>query len=224
MAIDNDVLQRMKAKDPSLVELDLTRVDIRAINNSERETLLEFLASPHNLEKLILDYSPLDKEAKQVLTTIAQHPGLSLRMLSLENCLLGPADADVIKEILDKHRLDNLNLIFNNFGDGGVRKIVAPLYDDDSLQILNLGSNEMTGVGIEYVAQMIENNNTLKEVYLLGNDINEKSVQRMLGALKINNTLTHCEFVSPKVGLNWRDLKTQAEAYLVKSSNSHEMK
>lgn len=149
------------------------------------------LANPHKilfLQLLRLHQSHIeDKKCCTLVKYLFDHP--SLRELDFSHNLIGDKGARAIGKLLNRSKLETLNMCDNNIRGPGAKAIAHALSKNSTLFSLNLRLNRLRDEGGEAIGKALLNNNILRHLHLGGNEVTGPTAIALSKVLVQNNTL-----------------------------------
>ncbi|KAM4600977.1 LOW QUALITY PROTEIN: dynein regulatory complex subunit 5 [Polymixia lowei] len=163
------------------------------------ESLAKALKSCKTLKVLRLHQSKVeDEKCRLLMSYLLDHP--SLRELDLSHNLIGDRGARAIGKLLNRSKLETLNVYANNIRGPGAQAIGHALSKNSTLLSLNLRLNRLGDEGGKAIGQALLKNCTLAHLHLGGNEMSEPTAAIMSQALVQNNTLKSINLSCNRLG------------------------
>ena len=145
----------------------------------------QVLSSSKTLNVLHIQY--LSDSCSCVIKCLAISKNNFLHDLKMGGCGLNPTAIDTIGEMLsDNKSIRSLDLSYNCIMDGGVKKLVHHLMNNNTLHHINLSSNNITEVGANHLRRLItRDHSSLASIELSKNPLKDEGVDLLLQSLPI---------------------------------------
>uniref|UniRef100_A0A8C3A7E6 T-complex-associated-testis-expressed 1 n=1 Tax=Cyclopterus lumpus TaxID=8103 RepID=A0A8C3A7E6_CYCLU len=150
------------------------------------ESLAKALMSCKTL-KVNIDCSSQDKKCRLLVKHLLDHP--SLRELDFSHNLIGDKGARAIGKLLNRSKLETLNMCDNDIRGPGAKAIAHALSMNSTLLSLNLRLNCLRDEGGQAIGKALLKNNTLLHLHLGGNQVTGPTAIALYEVLIQNNTL-----------------------------------
>ncbi|NXU50960.1 DRC5 protein, partial [Turnix velox] len=155
----------------------------------------------HNLRVLKLTRSKVDDEKTRLLAhNLLDHP--SLVELNLSHNLIGDKGARAIGKLINRSKLETLDLCNNKIHHSGAQALAHALAENSTLTSLNLRLNDVEDQGGEVIGHALLTNTTLKSIHLGSNNLSEQTATIFSQVLAQNTTLTSINFSCNHLGLD----------------------
>ncbi|KAL7888582.1 hypothetical protein AOLI_G00035560 [Acnodon oligacanthus] len=165
------------------------------------EFLAKALKSCKSLKVLRINRSKVDDEkCRMLLRYLLDHP--SLLELDLSHNLIGDRGARAIGKLLNRSRLERLDIYDNQIRGSGAQALAHALSKNTSLLFLNLRLNRLGDEGGQAVAQALQKNGTLQNLNLGANELTEPTATAMSHALVQNSTLRSLNLSCNRLGVD----------------------
>lgn len=192
MPIDAALLERIKANDPTLLELKLgSRL---RLTNADIQLLAEALTNNTTITSLDLrnNYIIGDMGASAIAQALQHNTALTSLDLGF-NKIKATGAKDIALMLQHNTSLTTLYLNSNEIPDRRAQDIALALKHNTTLTTLNIGDNKLQDKSAEKFALMLQHNTTLTTLDLYGNRIGEIGASAIKQALQHNTTLTSLE-------------------------------
>ncbi|TKS76246.1 T-complex-associated testis-expressed protein 1 [Collichthys lucidus] len=152
------------------------------------ESLAKALKSCETLKVLRIRESHLeDDKCRLLVKYLLDHP--SLRELDFSHNLIGDRGARAVGKLLNRSKLEILNMCDNNIRGPGAKAIAHALCKNSTLMSLNLRLNRLRDEGGEALCKALLDNNTLLHLHLGANEVTGPTAIALSKVLFQNNTL-----------------------------------
>ncbi|XP_029903617.1 dynein regulatory complex subunit 5 [Myripristis murdjan] len=163
------------------------------------ECLAKALKACKTLKLLRLHQSKVeDEKCRLLVKSLLDHP--SLRELDLSYNIIGDRGARAIGKLLNRSKLETLNVCNNNIRGPGGQALAHALSKNSTLLSLNLRLNCLGDEGGQAIGQALLNNSTLLHLHLGGNEMSEPSANALSKVLAHNNTLKSINLSCNRLG------------------------
>lgn len=139
-----------------------------------------------------------DEKCRLLVKSLLDHP--SLRELDLSYNIIGDRGARAIGKLLNRSKLETLNICNNNIRGPGSKALAHALSKNSTLLSLNLRLNRLGDEGGQAIGQALLNNSTLLHLDLGGNEMSEPSANALSKVLAHNNTLRSINLSCNRLG------------------------
>ncbi|NXL93679.1 DRC5 protein, partial [Alectura lathami] len=147
----------------------------------------------HNLKVFKLTHSNVDDDKTRLLVhNLLDHP--SLLELNLSHNLIGDKGAQNVGKLINRSKLEILDLCNNQICHGGAQALAQALAKNCTLTSLNLRLNCVGDEGGEAMGRALLTNTTLKSIHLGSNKLAELTAVIFSQVLAENSTLTCINF------------------------------
>ncbi|NXG67575.1 DRC5 protein, partial [Hemiprocne comata] len=154
----------------------------------------------HNLKVFKLTRSNVDDDKTRLLVrNLLDHP--SLVELNLSHSLIRDEGAQAIGKLINRSRLEILDLCNNQIGHLGAQALAQALAKNSTLISLNLRLNRVEDKGGEAIGHALLTNTTLKSIHLGSNNLSEQTAILFSQVLAQNATLMSINFSCNNLGL-----------------------
>ncbi|XP_036438696.1 LOW QUALITY PROTEIN: dynein regulatory complex subunit 5 [Colossoma macropomum] len=165
------------------------------------EFLAKALKSCKSLKVLRINQSKVDDEKCRTLVSyLLDHP--SLLELDLSHNLIGDRGARAIGKLLNRSRLEWLDIYDNQIQGSGAQALAHALSKNTSLLYFNLRLNRLGDEGGQAVAQALLKNSTLQNLNLGANELTEPTATALSHALVQNSTLRSLNLSCNRLGVD----------------------
>ncbi|NXH12482.1 DRC5 protein, partial [Bucco capensis] len=155
----------------------------------------------HNLKVFKLTRSKVDDDKVRVLVrNLLDHP--CLVELNLSHNLIGDEGAQALGKLINRSRLETLDLCNNQIHHVGAQALAQALAKNSTLTSLNLRLNCVEDKGGKAIGQALLTNTTLKSIHLGSNNLSEQTALLFSQVLAQNTTLTSINFSCNHLGLD----------------------
>ncbi|XP_056150114.1 dynein regulatory complex subunit 5 [Lampris incognitus] len=152
------------------------------------ESLAWALMSCKTLKVLRLQQSKVeDEKCRMLVRHLLDHP--SLRELDFSHNLIGDRGARAVSKLLNRSKLETLNIYDNDIRGPGAQAIASALSKNSTLLSLNLRLNRLGDEGGQAIGKALRWNHTLLHLHLGANEMTEPTAAVLAKALAQNNTL-----------------------------------
>ncbi|XP_073348551.1 dynein regulatory complex subunit 5 [Pagrus major] len=165
------------------------------------ESLAKALKSCKTLKLLRLHQSHIeDKQCRVLVKHLLDHP--SLRELNFSHNLIGDKGARAIGKLLNRSKLEILNMCDNNITGPGAKAIANALSKNSTLLSLNLRLNRLRDEGGEAIGKALLSNNVLRRLHLEGNEATAPTAIALSKVLFQNSTLRSINLSCNNLGVD----------------------
>ncbi|KAL6486701.1 hypothetical protein MHYP_G00060930 [Metynnis hypsauchen] len=165
------------------------------------EFLAKALKSCKSLKVLRINQSKVDDEkCRMLMSYLLDHP--SLLELDLSHNLIGDRGARAIGKLLNRSRLERLDIYDNQIRGSGAQALAHALSKNTSLLYLNLRLNRLGDEGGQAVAQALLKNGSLQNLNLGANELTEPTATAVSHALVQNSTLRSLNLSCNRLGVD----------------------
>ncbi|NXX15983.1 DRC5 protein, partial [Podargus strigoides] len=155
----------------------------------------------HNLKVFKLTHSKVDDDKTRLLVrNLLDHP--CLVELNLSHNLIRDKGAQAVGKLINRSRLEILDLCNNQIGHLGAQALAEALAENSTLTSLNLRLNCVEDKGGEAISRALLTNTTLKSIHLGSNNLSEPTATLFSQVLAQNTTLTSINFSCNHLGLD----------------------
>ncbi|NXG27294.1 DRC5 protein, partial [Dromaius novaehollandiae] len=155
----------------------------------------------HNLKILKLTRSKVDDDkARLLIQNLLDHP--CLLELNLSHNLLGDKGARAVGKLINRSKLEILDLCNNQIRHLGAQALARALASNSTLTSLNLRLNCVEDEGGQAIGRALLTNTTLKSIHLGSNELSEPTAMLFSQVLAQNSTLTSINFSCNHIGLD----------------------
>ena len=184
------LLQRIRANDPTLTTINLSYKDIGAAG---AQALAEALKTNTSVTTINLHYNNIGDAGSQALAK-ALKTNTSVTTIYLFENNIGDAGAQALAEALKTNTsVTKIYLTNNKIGAAGAQALAEVLKTNTSVTKINLSSNKIRDAGAQALAEALKTNTTVSTIDLHDNKIGDAGAQSLAEALKTNTSLTEID-------------------------------
>nr|XP_014350001.1 PREDICTED: T-complex-associated testis-expressed protein 1 [Latimeria chalumnae] len=139
-----------------------------------------------------------DEKVRIIISSLLDHP--SLVELDLSHNLIGDRGARAVGKLINRSKLEKVNLWDNKIRAPGAQAIAHALSRNDRLTSLNLRLNRIGDEGGEAVGNALLINSTLVDLHLGSNELTEPTALTLSQVLGLNRTIKRINLCCNRIG------------------------
>ncbi|KAM3602983.1 uncharacterized protein V6R79_014374 [Siganus canaliculatus] len=172
--------------------LKLLRLHQSHIEDKKCRTLVKCLLDHPSLRELDFSHNVIGDRGARAIGKLLNRSKLEILNMS-DNSITGPGAKAIAHALLKNSTLLSLNLRLNHLRDEGGEAIAKALHSNSVLRHLHLGANDMTGPTAIELSKVLFENKPLKSINLSCNKLGVDGGAALKEAMSQNTTLTECD-------------------------------